>query len=72
LPTPQSREPDGALKFVLLKGLISGELGSLRPGPGIDAKAPDFELEMQNGKRSIRLSSFRNEKPVVLVFGSFT
>jgi hypothetical protein len=71
-PAPQNREPDGALKFVLLKGLVSGELGSLRPGPGIDKPAPEFELETQNGKRSIRLSSFRNEKPVVLVFGSFT
>jgi hypothetical protein len=57
---------------VLLKGLVSGELGSLREGPAINDRGPDFELETQDGKRSLRLSTFRERKPVVLVFGSFT
>jgi peroxiredoxin len=34
--------------------------------------APDFTLPLQNGKGEITLSQFRNEKPVVLIFGSFT
>jgi hypothetical protein len=57
---------------VLLEGVLTGELGSILEGPSIDDKAPDFELETQDGKRSYRLSSFRDDKPVVLVFGSFT
>jgi hypothetical protein len=75
-PAPKSgASPPGAqgpALDVLLKGLVSGELGSLREGPGINDRAPNFELETQDGKRSLRLSSFRDEKPVVLVFGSFT
>jgi hypothetical protein len=68
-PPPGS---DGPSMEVLLKGLLSGELGSLREGPAINDQGPDFELETQDGKRTMRLSTFRNQKPVVLVFGSFT
>jgi hypothetical protein len=63
---------DGPTMEVLLKGLLFGELGSLREGPVINGQGPDFELETQDGKRTIRLSTFRDQKPVVLVFGSFT
>ena len=34
--------------------------------------APDFSLESPDHKTSFRLSSMRGEKPVVLVFGSYT
>jgi hypothetical protein len=68
-PPPGAQGPSTE---VLLKGVLSGELGSMREGPGIDNKGPDFELATEDGKRSIRLSRFRDEKPVVLVFGSFT
>lgn len=34
--------------------------------------APDFELCDVNGENLVRLSAFRGDKPVVLVFGSFT
>ncbi len=68
-PPPGAQGPS---KEVLLKGVLSGELGSMREGPGIDKRAPDFELATEDGKRSLRLSSFRDEKPVVLIFGSFT
>jgi hypothetical protein len=34
--------------------------------------APDFSLESPDHKWSFRLSSLRGEKPVVLVFGSYT
>lgn len=33
---------------------------------------PDFELRDANGENLVRLSSFRGQKPVALVFGSFT
>ena len=45
----------------------------------VDAKAPragdmapDFTLFDIEGKNSVTLSDFRGEKPVALVFGSFT
>ncbi len=40
------------------------------PKPG--EEAPDFELKTADGKGSIRLSSFRGKKPVVLIFGCFS
>lgn len=69
---PPRAAENGPSPMVFLKGLLNGELGSLREGPGIGQPAPDFELETQDGKRTMRLSAFRGNKPVVLVFGSFT
>ncbi|MBC8402507.1 MAG: hypothetical protein H8E14_13540 [Candidatus Marinimicrobia bacterium] len=40
------------------------------PKPG--AVAPDFELLDVAGENPIRLSDFIGQKPVALVFGSFT
>jgi len=34
--------------------------------------APDFELKRRDGNGALKLSSFKGEKPVVLVFGSIT
>jgi len=34
--------------------------------------APDFELRDVDGEHCVRLSDFQGEKPVALVFGSFT
>jgi hypothetical protein len=42
--------------------------GTLRPG---DA-APDFTLPTYDHRSQVTLSSFRGQRPVVLVFGSYT
>ena len=34
--------------------------------------APDFELKTADNSGVVRLSSFRGQKPVVLIFGSHT
>ena len=34
--------------------------------------APDFELRDIQGENPVRLSGFRGQRPVALVFGSFT
>ena len=75
-PAPKATRPmpgqEGPSLDVLLQGVLTGELGSILEGPAIDERAPDFELEAENGARSWRLSSLRGQKPVVLIFGSFT
>lgn len=46
-----------------------------RPGgvPKVGAVAPDFDLPMLGMKdTTVKLSSFRGEKPVALIFGSYT
>lgn len=40
--------------------------------PKIGDDSPDFELERHDGTGTLRLSSFRGDRPVVLIFGSLT
>jgi len=40
--------------------------------PAIGTEAPDFELPRLGGGERVQLSSFRHDKPVALIFGSFT
>lgn len=64
--------PAGPSKATLVRGLFRQEIGSLKPGPGIGAKAPDFTLKANDGKGEVTLSKLIGPKPVVLVFGNFT
>jgi hypothetical protein len=68
-PKPAVQRPS---RWVLLKGLLKGEPSSPFHGPDVGQAAPDFRLPIRDGKGEIRLSQFRGQKPVVLVFGSFT
>jgi hypothetical protein len=40
--------------------------------PKVGDIAPNFELNDTNGENPIRLSDFEDNKPVGLIFGSFT
>jgi peroxiredoxin len=40
--------------------------------PKVGDLAPDFKLSDINSEHDIRLSDFREKKPVALIFGSFT
>ena len=46
----------------------SARAGSIRVGD----PAPDFTLPLLDHSGSLNLSSFRGQKPVVLIFGSYT
>jgi hypothetical protein len=72
-PRPAAPTP-GAMpsQATLLLGLLSGELGSARPGPKVGDRAPDFTLKSPDGKQTVHLADFLGKKPAVLVFGSFT
>jgi hypothetical protein len=59
-------------KNIWLRSLFAGDLGSAFEGPRANKMAPDFTLPKENGKGTVTLSDFRGQKPVVLVFGSFT
>ena len=43
-----------------------------RLAPKTGDVAPDFVLRDINGQNPVALSNFRNQKPVALIFGSFT
>ena len=57
---------------MLFKGLFNGEIGSPYEGPAVGEEAPDFLLPTQDGSELVRLSAYKGQMPVVLVFGSFT
>jgi EF hand domain-containing protein len=59
-------------RWKLLKGVISGELGSLQEGPDLDSPAPDFTLDTYDHRQMVSLAQFKGKKPVALIFGSFT
>jgi hypothetical protein len=56
----------------MLRAFLRGELGSMRPGPALDASAPDFTLSTVDGRSEVTLSKLYPTKPVVLIFGNFT
>jgi len=43
-----------------------------RPAPAVGADAPDFTLKSVDGATAITRSKFHPDRPLVLVFGSFT
>lgn len=64
-----SRTPDLAFIVLPFQSMwLNARRGALQPGDN----APDFWLEAFDKKSKVRLSSFRGQKPVVLVFGSYT
>jgi hypothetical protein len=71
-PGGKGPPPGMPSRWVLLRGMFDGELGSMWKGPAVGEMAPDFKLPTQDGTRTISLRQFRGKKPVVLVFGSFT
>ncbi len=42
------------------------------PAPAVGSPAPDFTLKTLDGKSTYTLSTFKDKKPVALIFGSYT
>ena len=52
--------------------MLEGGFDELDKTPGVGQKAPDFTLESADGKTAHTLSKMIGEKPIVLIFGSWT
>jgi hypothetical protein len=64
-----ARVPPPAMMALPFRPLwLQARSGTLRVGD----LAPDFELDTLDRKARVRLGSLRGERPVVLVFGSYT
>jgi hypothetical protein len=59
---PSERPPN----WEEVKGLMA------RPASAVGAVAPDFSLPIVDGTQSLTMSRHRGERPLVLIFGSFT
>jgi hypothetical protein len=73
-PSMTNRSPESARppRAMLLMGLFAGEIGSIAEGPRVGQTAPDFRLKTHDREKEVMLSQYRGDKPVVLIFGSFT
>ena len=58
-------------RLTLLRGFLKSEIGSPFEGPAVGRPAPDFTLRTPDGKE-LSLHDYRADRPLVLVFGSFT
>jgi len=64
-----SHVPGAAMAVLPFRPLwMSARAGALREGD----RAPDFTLPLLHGDRTVSLSSEYRQKPVVLIFGSYT
>jgi len=60
---------DEATRAEMLEFILARESNA----PGVGEAAPDFDLPLLGHEpRRVRLSTFRGERPVALIFGSFT
>ncbi len=59
---PEDRPPN----WETTKALMS------RVPPKVGEEAPDFTLKTRDGSETVRLSQFEGDRPVVLIFGSWT
>ncbi|HVP46659.1 MAG TPA: hypothetical protein VMT32_08750 [Bryobacteraceae bacterium] len=66
---PTSEKP-GLLFMIVPIGplMMLARAGHLKPGD----MAPDFRLPLLHSQETVELASFRGQKPVALVFGSYT
>jgi len=69
---PRGKRSGGPSRSTLVLSLARQELGALPPGPDLNDKAPDFTLRIVNDLKKVTLSKEIGDKPVVLIFGSFT
>jgi hypothetical protein len=66
---PTSENPGPLFMIVPIGPLMMlARSGHLHPGD----LAPDFRLRVLHSQETVQLASFRSQKPVVLIFGSYT
>jgi hypothetical protein len=66
---PTSEKP-GLLFMIVPIGplMMLARAGHLKPGD----MAPDFQLPVLHSQQRVQLATFRDQKPVALIFGSYT
>ena len=76
---PRSPALSKTTRLAVVSSFISGDVGSPSEGPAVNEKAPSFALLDADGKNPVSLSQERiarsktgRDKPLVLIFGSFT
>jgi len=59
---------DGGERIALMQFIANREAKA----PAVGDEAPDFDLPLRGSSERVRLSAFRGDRPVALIFGSYT
>jgi len=71
-PTREMLEADGADLTPTLRAAMKVVVARDEMGPHVGTVPPDFDLNLMGSEDRVRLSSFKDQKPVALIFGSYT
>ncbi len=55
-----------------IRGALEALIARDETGPKVGEQPPDFFLKLKGSPERVRLSGFRGQRPVALVFGSYT
>ncbi len=65
-------EPRKAGLSETLQSALDAVIARDEMGPAVGETPPDFFLKRMGSDEKVRLSSFRGQRPVALIFGSYT
>lgn len=55
-----------------IRGALEALIARDETGPRVGEQPPDFFLKLKGTSERVRLSGFRGQRPVALIFGSYT
>ena len=72
IPAREMLDAVGADLTGLLRQAIEAVVARDEMGPDVGEVPPDFNLKRMGCEERVRLSSFKGQRPVALIFGSYT
>lgn len=64
--------PGKVSPVALMTGFLKQDIGAWGTGPALNTRAPDFRLPAADRTAAVSLSDLIRDKPLVLIFGSFS
>ena len=72
MPAREMLDAVGAGLEGILRQAMEAVVDRDEMGPKVGEIPPDFELKLTGSEKRVRLSSFKGQRPVALIFGSYT
>ncbi|MDA0264068.1 MAG: hypothetical protein O3A93_04555 [Chloroflexi bacterium] len=72
MPAREMLEAIGGNLTPILREAMEAVVARDEMGPHVGDVPPDFELKRAGSEERVRLSSFKDKRPVALIFGSYT
>lgn len=72
MPAREMLDAVGADLTDILRQAMEAVVARDEMGPHVGEVPPDFNLKLTGSEERVRLSSFKGQRPVALIFGSYT